>query len=114
MADWIGQRIGKYRIKELIGRGKMGKVYRAHQPNLERDVAIKINDTAMGKDPSVIGRFRQEARVIASLRHPGIVHVYDFDIIGDAFYMVMELIEGQTLKERLVAVHDQGERTIRL
>ncbi len=103
-------RIGKYEIKGLLGKGGMGEVYRAYQPSLERDVAIKLIHTHLTNDPDQIDRFRREARVVAALRHPGIVQIHDFNVEGDAFYMVMEFIPGDSLQHRLAAFHAQGER----
>ncbi len=110
MTDWIGQQIGKYEIKELLGRGGMGEVYKAFQPALERAVAIKLIHTHLAGEPGAVDRFRREAKVVAALRHPGIVQVYDFDVEGDAFYMVMEFISGESLKERLATLHAREER----
>ncbi len=110
MTDWTDKQIGKYEIKELLGRGGMGEVYKAYHPALQRDVAIKMIHTHIATDPEAIDRFRREARIVAALRHPGIVQVHDFDIEGDTFYMVMEFVPGQTLESRLRAIHAQNER----
>jgi len=110
MTDWTGHQIGKYQIKELLGRGGMGEVYRAYPPALERDVAIKLIHTRRADDPAVADRFRREAKVVAALRHPGIVQVHDFDVEAGAFYMVMEFVPGESLKQRLTDLHRQGER----
>lgn len=88
----------------------MGEVYRAFQPTLERDVAIKTIRTHLAGDTGTADRFRREAKVVAALRHPGIVQVHDFDVEGEAFYMVMEFVPGETLQQRLVALHTKGER----
>ncbi len=98
MTGWMGKQIGKYEVKELLGRGGMGEVYKAFQPALERDVAIKLIHTHLVGEPGAIDRFRREAKAIAALRHPGIVQVYDFDVEDEALYMVMEFIPGQTLQ----------------
>jgi serine/threonine protein kinase len=90
----IGKQIGKYEIQELLGKGGMGKVYKASHPTLERDVAIKLIHLDYATDPSMVGRFRREAKVVAALRHPGIIQVYDFDIDEDMLYMVMEYVPG--------------------
>ncbi|MEO8097358.1 MAG: protein kinase [Acidobacteriota bacterium] len=86
-----GSKIGPYEIIELIGKGGMGEVYRAHDPRLRRDVAIKTSAQRFGE------RFEREARAVAALNHPNICQVYD---VGPD-YLVMELIEGPTLKERI-------------
>ena len=108
MTDWIGKQIGKYTLKALLGRGGMGSVYKAYQPVLERDVAIKLIHTHLIGDPEVLTRFRREAKVIAALRHPGIVRVYDFDVEGEMLYMVMELVLGESLQQHLSALHARG------
>lgn len=86
-----GDRLGPYEILALIGKGGMGEVYRAHDPRLRRDVAIKISSVRFDQ------RFEREARAIATLNHPNICQVYD---VGPD-YLVMELVEGITLKERI-------------
>lgn len=110
VSNWIGRQIGKYEIKELLGRGGMGAVYKAYQPALERDVAIKLIHTHLTGEPRAVERFRREARVVAVLRHPGIVQVHDFDVEADTFYMVMEFVPGESLKERLVRLHAQSKK----
>jgi len=109
MSDWIGEQIGKYRVEELLGQGGMGTVYKAFHPILERDVAIKLIHTHLATTPDAVERFRREAKVVAALRHSGIVQVYDFDIEGDTFYMVMEFVRGESLKQRLAAIHHKNE-----
>jgi serine/threonine protein kinase len=104
----IGKQIGKYEIQELLGKGGMGKVYKASHPTLERDVAIKLIHLDYATDPSMVGRFRREAKVVAALRHPGIIQVYDFDIDEDMLYMVMEYVPGESLAQRLAGIRAQG------
>src|SRR5258708_2323791 len=94
-----GQKVGKYDIKELIGRGGMGEVYRALNPDLNRDVAIKVLHPQVNESEESVRRFRQEAQAIAALNHPNIVRVLDFHADGDLVFMVMELIEGPTLQQ---------------
>ena len=110
MSDWSGKQIGKYQVKEPLGHGGMGRVYRAFHPALDRDVAIKLIHPHLTGDRGFVDRFQREAKIIASLRHPSIVQVHDFDVQGDAFYMVMEFIEGESLESRLAALHEHGER----
>src|SRR6185312_16245810 len=86
-----GEQLGPYRVLEPIGSGGMGEVYRAHDPRLNRDVAVKVSAQQFGE------RFEREAKVVASLNHPNICHLYD---VG-ANYLVMELVEGPTLAERI-------------
>ncbi len=110
MMDQLDKLLGKYQIREFLGRGAMAEVYKAFHPTLERDVAIKVIHPHLADDPSFVDRFRHEAKIVATLRHPGIVQVYDFDIEGDTFYMVMEFVPGESLQERLMAIHRRGER----
>lgn len=104
------EQIGKYRVKELLGRGGMGEIYKAAHPNLERDVAIKLIHTYKATDPNLVERFQREAKVVAALRHPGIIQIHDFDVEGDAFYMVMEFVPGETLAQRLDRLGEQKQR----
>ncbi len=106
----IGEQIGKYVIQELLGQGGMGQIYRAYHPSLERDVAIKLIHIYKASDPEVVDRFRREAKMVAALRHPGIIQVYDFDadLNYDIFYMVMEFIQGESLANRLNSIEVQG------
>jgi len=99
-----GTRVGRYEIVGEIGRGAMGAVWRARDPKLGREVAIKTIATAMsgGDDRAEISaRFEREARVAAQLAHPNIVGIYDAGSEGDSLYLVMELVEGETLGRRL-------------
>ena len=95
-----GAKIGGYEIIEPLGEGGMGEVYRARDGRLQRDVALKIiHPDLAGTDPLV--RFRREARVLASLCHPNVANVYEFDELGETAFIVMELVPGQTLASRL-------------
>jgi outer membrane biosynthesis protein TonB len=96
--------VGRYRILAEIGRGAMGAVYRAEDPKLGRTVAVKMISAAMagGDDRAeVAARFEREARVAARLAHPNVVAVYDAGAEGNSLYLVMELVEGDTLAQRL-------------
>jgi len=97
--------IGRYQLLEEIGRGAMGVVYRAFDPNLERDVAIKTISGVLGEGPAAASetaqRFEREARMAARLRHPNIVAVYDSGRDGDRLYLVLERVEGESLGDRL-------------
>ena len=105
-----GQNLGKYRILEPLGRGGMAQVYKAYHPQLDRYVAIKILRSDLVEDAEFLARFRREARAVAALRHPHIVQIYDFDVQDDLYYMVMELLEGDTLKAYLNSLRVRGER----
>jgi len=109
MADLAGRTLGKYQLQARLGRGGMAEVYRAHQPGLERLVALKVLHPHIADDPDFIARFRREAQAVAQLRHPHIVQVFDFDAEGDLHYMVMEYVEGPTLKEVLDEHFTRGE-----
>jgi serine/threonine-protein kinase len=93
--------IGKYRIKGELGRGGMGAVYLAEQPGLGREVAIKELILSPAADPTALMRFLQEARVMARTSHPNLVQVHDLEQIGDANYIVLEFVRGQSLREKL-------------
>ena len=97
----LGSKLGPYEIREEIGRGGMATVYRAYQPTVDRDVAIKVITKAIAHDDSVIQRFQREARLIARLEHPHILPVYDFDGGHDPPYIVMRYLDTGTLKEVL-------------
>src|SRR4029079_12793787 len=92
-----GARFGPYEIRDLIGHGGMGEVYRAYDPRLGREVAIKVLSPHLAEDAESIARFRREARAIAAISHPNIIAVFD---VGDAF-VVTELLEGETLRDWL-------------
>ncbi|MGH9201088.1 MAG: serine/threonine-protein kinase, partial [Vicinamibacterales bacterium] len=95
-----GDRLGPYQIVRLIDSGGMGEVYRAHDPRLGRDVALKVL-RELSTDAERIAQFSREARATGSLNHPNIVAVFDVDIEGGVPYVVTELLEGQTLRARL-------------
>ena len=100
---------GRYALGDLLGEGGMGRVYRARDAELERDVAVKV--LRFSGDGAWVERFRQEARVIASLEHPGIVPVHDAGILSDgrAFY-VMTLVRGQRLDVHVATLTDLADR----
>lgn len=96
--DLTGSTLGKYQVMERLGRGGMADVYRAYQPGMDRYVAIKVMHSHLAEDENFITRFRREAQSVGNLRHPNIVQVIDFDVQDDEHYMVMEYIQGETLK----------------
>nr|HRC87370.1 serine/threonine-protein kinase [Thermoanaerobaculia bacterium] len=95
---WPGRTLGRYRIEAEIGRGGMGVVYRGRQLSLNRPVAIKILPPQLAADPQFRERFRQEAQVIAGLTHENIVGVYDVEEVEGQYFIVMELLEGESLR----------------
>jgi eukaryotic-like serine/threonine-protein kinase len=98
----VGQRVGPYEISGLIGAGGMGEVYRARDTKLGRDVAIKILPPVFATDPERLARFEREARLLAALNHPHIGAIYGLEAIDGAPALVLELVDGDTLAERLV------------
>jgi serine/threonine protein kinase len=96
-----GTRLGSYEISELLGRGGMGEVYRARDTKLGREVAIKVLPGEMARNPERLQRFEREARVLASLNHPNIATLHGFETHGDVHFLVMELVEGETLADRI-------------
>lgn len=105
-----GTTLGRYRVLELLGRGGMAWVYRAYHPHLDRYVAVKVLRSDLVEDQEFLARFHREARAVATLRHPHIVQVFDFDTQDDLYYMVMEYLEGDSLKMRLDDYRVRGER----
>jgi len=95
-----GQTLGKYRVLDALGRGGMAQVYRGYHPQLDRHVAIKVLRTDLIEQEEFLERFRREAHAVSGLRHANIVQVFDFDMQDDLYYMVMELLEGDTLRAR--------------
>jgi serine/threonine-protein kinase len=107
--DWLGHTIGnRYHIESLLGQGGMSTVYKATDPNLRREVAIKIIHPHLSRDPEFVRRFEQEAASIAQLRHPNIIQIYDFNHDDKVYYIVLEYIDGQDLKQRLKSSSDTG------
>ena len=106
----VGRQIGAYKITSLLGAGGMGEVYRACDVKLRREVAIKVLPASLVHDPERSQRFKREARLLAALNHPHIGAIYDFEEAGGISALVLELVEGQTLAERVgvgpIAVND--------
>jgi serine/threonine-protein kinase len=96
-----GSRLGAYEIVAPIGAGGMGEVYRAHDAKLRREVALKVLPEPFASDPDRLARFEREARAVAALSHPNILAIHHFGHDGDVTYAVMELLEGQTLRDAL-------------
>ena len=103
MAFSPGNCIGPYEIIGLLGRGGMGEVHRARDTNLGRDVAIKVLPDALATDPDRLARFQREARTLAGLNHPNIAAVFGLETTGASRALVMELVEGPTLADRIAA-----------
>ena len=96
-----GTRLGPYEITGPLGAGGMGEVFRARDTRLTRDVAIKIVPQHLSADAEVRARFEHEAKTISSLNHPHICTLFDVGREGDTDYLVMELVDGETLAKRL-------------
>src|SRR5438309_4417772 len=97
----IGKSLGQFRIVLHIGAGGMASVFKAYQPTLDRYVAIKVLPAYHARDPIFVKRFEQEARSVAKLAHPNIVQIHDFGEQDNITYIVMEYVDGGTLKDRL-------------
>jgi serine/threonine protein kinase len=101
MSLQLGSRLGPYEVTALIGVGGMGEVYRATDTNLKRAVAIKVLPTSVAGDVDRLARFQREAEVLASLNHPHIATIYGLERTPGMTALVMELVEGPTLAERI-------------
>src|SRR5687767_12667387 len=96
-----GARLGPYEVVSPLGAGGMGEVYRARDPRLHRDVAIKILPESFATDPERLARFQREAQVLASLNHPNIGGIHGLEDAGDVRALVLELVDGPTLADRI-------------
>ena len=101
MALSAGTRLGIHEILGLLGSGGMGEVYRARDTQLEREVAIKVLPEIFARDPVPLARFRREAQLLASLNHPNIAAIYGLTESDGVHYLVLELVPGETLRERV-------------
>src|SRR5215467_882475 len=101
MSITLGTRIGPYEVTSLLGEGGMGVVFRAHDTKLQRDIALKLLPDHFADDPERLARFQREAQVLASLNHPNIAQIYGLEDSTPQTCIVMELVEGETLAERL-------------
>src|SRR5260370_38206280 len=96
-----GFKLGPYEILQSIGAGGMGEVYRARDARLGRDVAVKVLPASLSRDAERLKRFEQEARAASALNHSNILSIFDRGAHAGAPYLVIELLEGETLRERL-------------
>src|SRR5450755_2439443 len=98
-----GTRLGPYEILAPIGAGGMGEVYRARDAKLDRDVAVKVLPAQLTANADALARFEREAKAVAALSHPNILSIFDFGTQGGIAYAVMELLEGETMRDKLDA-----------
>ncbi len=110
MPEWIGKTVGNVRIDKLLARGGMAEVYLGSHLNLDRPVAVKLLHSYIEEEPLLLERFRREAKVVAGLRHPNIVQIFDFDTIDGHPYIVMEYLKGPTLATYLRHLHQRKKR----
>ena len=96
-----GTTLGPYTITAKIGEGRMGEVYRAKDTKLDRDVALKVLPEAFTSDPDRLAHFEREAKLLASLNHPNIGTIHGLEDSGDTKALVLELVEGETLADRI-------------
>jgi hypothetical protein len=97
----LGTRLGPYQIVAVLGEGGMGEVYRARDMRLGRDVAIKTLPASLVGDAERVARFEREAQILASLNHPHIASLHGLEVVGGSQFLVLELVEGDTLARRL-------------
>ena len=98
MPPAVGMRFGRYELLERLGAGGMGEVFRARDHDLQRDVAVKFLSGRFASDPDRLARFAQEARAASSLNHPNIVTIHEIGQTSGLPYIVMELVDGRTLR----------------
>src|SRR5574341_974724 len=110
MPEWIGRTLGKVHIELLLARGGMAEVYLGPHSTLQRAVAVKVLRNQYEDDPELLDRFEREARVVAMLRHPNIVQVYDFDTVEGHPYLVMEYVAGLPLSTYMRNLKDNNQR----
>src|ERR1700686_259240 len=96
-----GTKLGQYTVLAQIGAGGMGEVYQAHDTKLGRDVAIKVLPEAFAHDADRLARFQREAKMLAALNHPNIATIHGLEQSGGTSYLVMELVPGETLAQRI-------------
>ena len=110
MNNWVGQTLGKVRIDALLARGGMAEVYIGTHTTLHREVAVKVLRNNYDEHPHALERFQREAMVVGKLRHPNIVQVFDFDLVDNHPYLVMEYIKGPSLLKYLNSLHEEEKQ----
>ena len=114
MALNVGTRLGHYDVTALIGEGGMGQVWQATDTQLNRQVALKILPDAFAKDAERLARFKREAQILASLNHPNIAAIYGIEEAEETRALVLELVEGPTLADRISKGRSRWMRRCRL
>src|SRR6202162_6389032 len=114
MALQPGTRLGSFEVLGPLGAGGMGEVYRAHDTRLGRDVAIKVLPEAFARDPARAARFEREARLLAAINHPAIAAIYGGEEFDSLRCIILELVDGETLSERLARGPLSLEETVAL
>jgi eukaryotic-like serine/threonine-protein kinase len=104
----VGRRLGVFEVQSLLGAGGMGEVYRARDTRLGRDVAIKVLPSHFANDPDRLARLAREARLLAALNHPHIGTIYGLEEVDGVRALVMELVDGSTLAERLTNISQRA------
>ena len=107
-----GVKIGVYEVTGKLGEGGMGEVYRARDTSLDRDVALKVLSEAFTADPDRLARFQREAKVLASLNHPNIGAIHGLESAGEIEALVLEIIEGPTLADRIAEGPLSADETV--
>jgi serine/threonine protein kinase len=110
----IGKTLGHYQITSQLGKGGMGEVYQAKDRKLGRDVAIKVLPEEFAKDTDRVARFQREAKLLASLNHPNIAAIYGLEESSGTNFLVLELVEGETLADRIKAAPIPVEESLKL
>ncbi len=101
MSVVAGTHLGSYEVVSQIGAGGMGEVYEARDTRLGRNVAIKVLPEAFAHDADRLARFQREAKMLAALNHPNIAHIYGLEHSDGVHFLIMELVPGETLRERI-------------
>src|SRR4051794_4402128 len=107
----VGTRVGGYQVVALLGAGGMGEVYRATDTRLRRDVALKVLPASLANDPDRLARLGREAQLLATLNHPHIATIHGLEDAGGVRALVMELVGGPTLSDRLAQASPHAART---